>query len=139
MSTTRDFKVVGLTFVTGYPGSVVRLGELVTAAQSRALGWGEESSGPVDVPVLLVRNPENPHDKNAVEVHVPSMGRGASMIGHVPRDLAARLAPSLDRGDVWAARVGAVLVDPEHPDRPGVEVVLERLQDRSVNRVKAEV
>jgi hypothetical protein len=139
MSGTRDFRVVGLTFVDGYPGNVDRLGELVTAAQTRALGWTGESDGPVDVPVLLVRNPDNPHDENAVEVHVPAMGRAASMIGHVPRDLAARLAPSLDRGDVWSARIGAVLVDPEHPDRPGVEVMLERLQDRSVNRVKAEV
>lgn len=139
MSTVREFRVVGLTFVDGYPGNVDRLGGLVSEAQTRALGWTGESSGPVDVPVLLVRNPDNEYDENAVEVHVPAMGRGSSMIGHVPRDLAARLAPSLDRGDVWSARIGAVLVDPEHPDRPGVEVMLERLQDRSVNRVKAEV
>jgi hypothetical protein len=121
-----DFKVVGLTFVPSYPDNLMRVDTLVTEAQKASLGWSSESQVSQEVGVLLVRNPANEHDENAVEVHVPSLGRSESMIGHVPRDLAERLAPSLDRGDRWSAHVGAVLVTPEHPDRPGVEVIIER-------------
>ena len=32
----------------------------------------------------------------------------------------------MDRGDVWEARLGRVLIAPEHPDRPGAEVIMER-------------
>lgn len=125
-SRSLSFRVVGLTFVDAYPENVLAVGEMVDAADMKALGWTGEADASADVPVVLIRNPDNEHDANAVEVHVPSLGRRRSMIGHVPRDLAERLAPSLDRGDVWHATVAAVLVTPEHPDRPGVEVQLER-------------
>ena len=127
MSKAKDFKVVGLTFVAGYPDNLLRLGLLLEAAQKAALGWGDTSSDePTRLPVALVRNPDNEHDSNAIEVHVPALGRRESMVGHVPRELAARLAPSLDRGDEWDAAVASVLVTPEHPDRPGLEVLVER-------------
>lgn len=130
MVTTRsidavEFKVVGLTFVEAYPENVLTVGEMVDAAAAAALGWS--GSGVSEVPVLFVRRPDNAFDANAIEVHVPSLGRGRSMIGHVPRDLAERVAPSLDRGDRWDARVASVLVQPEHSDRPGVEVTAERI------------
>lgn len=128
MSNEREFRVVGLTFVPNYPANVEQVATMVNAAQVDALGWSGTADADAAVTVALVRNPENEYDENAIEVHVPTLGRKASMIGHVPRDLAARLAPSIDRGDVWAARIAAVLVDPEHPDRPGVEVVLSRVQ-----------
>ena len=128
-----EFKVVGMTFLDElsygavYPDDFFRLQEIDAAAKLAALGWDGsaedlEFSGVVEV--LLYRNPENPYDANAIEVHVPSLGR-RSMIGHVPRDLAARLAPSLDRGDKWDVRLGSVLVDPEHEDNPGALVVME--------------
>lgn len=128
MSNEREFRVVGLTFVPNYPANVEQVATMVNTAQVDALGWSGTADADAAVTVALVRNPENEYDENAIEVHVPTLGRKASMIGHVPRDLAARLAPSIDRGDVWAARIAAVLVDPEHPDRPGVEVVLSRVQ-----------
>jgi hypothetical protein len=49
------------------------------------------------------------------------------MIGHVPRDLAAKLAPSLDRGDVWKCEVETVLVSAENPEQPGIQIVIERV------------
>lgn len=121
-----DFKVVGLTFVEHYPQNLLDIEGLLTESQKAALGWSDDHVGATQIDVLLIRAPQNEHDANAVEVHVPSLGRRRSMIGHVPRDLAERLAPSLDRGDRWSARIGAVLVTPEHPDRPGVEVTIER-------------
>ena len=124
-----EFRVVGLTFVDGYPENVLDVGTLVDFAAVKALGWSGEADTSAAVPVVLIRNPENEHDANAVEVHVPSLGRRRSMIGHVPRELAERLAPSLDRGDVWRATVAAVYVTAEHPDRPGVEVRLERVAE----------
>lgn len=127
MSATQlEVKVVGLTFVSGYPENLTQVNEFVVNAQKNELGWAGDD-GPDRVEVVLVRNPANEHDANAVEVHVPMLGRQQSMVGHVPRDLAARLAPSLDRGDRWSAKVNNVLVNPEHPDRPGLEIVLSRV------------
>lgn len=42
----------------------------------------------------LVRDPENPHDGNAIQLH----WRNERMLGHVPRDLARDVAPLLDVG-----------------------------------------
>jgi len=120
-----EFKVVGLTFIDAYPTNVQSLELLVTEAQVDALGWSSDAvDRPVDV--VLIRNPENEFDRNAIEVHIPLLGR-RSMIGHVPRLLAEKLSPSLDRGDVWESRVLSVLVSDENPDLPGVEVLLERM------------
>jgi hypothetical protein len=49
----------------------------------------------------LRRDPENPHDANAIAVHVP----GGDQVGWVPREVAAELAEDLDRGRPWAAIV----------------------------------
>ena len=121
-----EFKAVGLTFVDDYPANVDRVAEMVDAAKVATLGWSSaaDASG---VEVVLIRDLDNEYDPNAIEVHVPALGRHRSRIGHVPRELAERIAPSLDRGDEWDARVASVLVQPEHPDRPGVEITAERI------------
>lgn len=127
-----EFKVVGMTFRTAadgapfYPANLHRLAEIHEQRQAADVRAGGDGSG-VPVPLILIRDPENPADPNAVEVHAPILGRGgAGWVGFVPRDLAAKLAPSMDRGDVWEARLDRVLVMPEHPDRPGASVVIER-------------
>jgi HIRAN domain len=51
---------------------------------------------------VLRRDPDNPHDPNAIQVH-PS--DGGDQVGWVPRELAAELAPGLDAGDSWSAVV----------------------------------
>jgi HIRAN domain len=53
-------------------------------------------------PLLLRRDPANPHDPNAIQVHPAD---GGAQVGWVPRELAAELAPELDAGRPWAAVV----------------------------------
>lgn len=48
----------------------------------------------------LVRDPANPHDANAVQVWFHN---GQHMLGHLPRGLAASLAPVLDAGEALRA------------------------------------
>ena len=50
----------------------------------------------------LRRDPSNPHDANAIQVHPAA---GGEQVGWVPRELAAELAPELDGGREWAAVV----------------------------------
>jgi hypothetical protein len=126
---TVECKVVGLTFVDGYPANLHRLRSIDEDRKRRAIravDSADEFGADVEpgLPVVLIRNPHNEHDANAIEVHVPVLGRNG-MIGHVPRALAAKLAPSMDRGDVWESRLKSVLVDPEHEDRPGVLIAIE--------------
>lgn len=111
-------KVVGVTFVAGYPNNLLLLGEVAAAAEQR----GERLA------VVLVRNPANPHDANAIEVHVPALGDMA-MIGHLARDVAARLAPRLDAGDRYVTEVSWVRIDPTHLDRPGIDIAIARVVD----------
>jgi hypothetical protein len=46
-------------------------------------------------PLELRRDPDNPHDPNAIAVHPAD---GGEQVGWVPRELAAVLAPELDAG-----------------------------------------
>ena len=108
-------KVVGVSFVPGYPGNLHRLNEMVNGAHE----------APELPTVVLKRNPDNPYDSNAVEVHVPALGEHG-MIGHMERPLAARLAPDMDAGGRWVAGIEAVLIDPDHEDRPGISITCTR-------------
>ena len=133
MTTTKsiDFRVAGVSFRPGYPENLRRLHGIIEAKRVASLGWDDDSDAvdsaapsDYDVEALLIRDPANEHDVNAIEVHVPVLGR-QSLIGFVPATdppLAAKFAPSMDKGDDWSATVAAVLIDPEHPDRPGIEV-----------------
>ena len=51
--------------------------------------------------LALRRDPDNPHDPNAIAVDVA----GGEQVGWVPREVAAVLAPELDAGRPWAAIV----------------------------------
>lgn len=128
MSRTVEFRVVGLTFVEGYPANLHEVADRLQTTKVDGASWADlDASMRVGLPVALIRNPDNEYDGNAVEVHVPVLGRRRGMVGHVPADLAAKLAPSLDRGDTWDARLEEVLVNPDHTDRPGALVVMERV------------
>ena len=125
-----EFKLVGMSFVKGYPDNLLGIHEKMENAKLDDLDWGGVSTRtttqlrPGPLPLALFRNPENPHDSNAIEVHAPLLGRNG-MMGHVPADLAARLAKSLDRGDEWNAWLDTVLVDPSHTDKPGALITVE--------------
>lgn len=120
-------RVVGVSFVDGYPANLLALRE--SAERRWLFSGGTFASGggpePEPIPAVLIRNPDNAHDANAVEVHVPEVG----MIGHVPARLAERLAPELDGGVRWQAGVESVNVHPDHLDRPGIGVTLTRVED----------
>lgn len=98
--------VVGVTFVDGYPENIHRLAELEK----------ERQPGEALTVLLLIEN-DNPHDPNAVSVHVPAVGR----VGYLDRYEAARVAPLLDR-DFRVAADLYVRIHPDHPDRPGLTV-----------------
>jgi len=53
-------------------------------------------------PLDLRRDPDNPHDPNAIAVHPAG---GGEQVGWVPRELAAELAAELDAGRPWSALV----------------------------------
>ena len=133
-------KVVGLTFVDdgrAYPANVHELRKIHSTKvfagifndspyddpepATLTVGWGYGDVEPL--PIVLTRNPDNEHDANAVEIHSPSVG----MLGHLPRDVAARVAPWLDAGHLMRAGVASVLVVPGHEDQPGVSLCLERI------------
>lgn len=110
-------KVVGVSFVPGYPDNL----HVLSAASDEARRLGEP------LPALLRRNPKNPYDANAIEVHVPSMGGSTGFIGHLTRPIAARMAPEIDAGTTWIAEVSDVLIDPDHMDRPGISINCKRM------------
>lgn len=104
--------VVGVTFCDGYPDNLHRLHALIAE-------HGRPEEG---IAAVLIRDPDNQHDRNAVQVHVPAIGR----IGSLPRSVAARVAPSMDDGDQWTAEVTGVRIAQDHEDRPGADVLLHR-------------
>ena len=114
-------KVVGVSFTPNYPDNLWALYEAVNGTDPR----GEELA------CVLVRKPDNEHDPNAIEVHVPQEGIG--MIGHINRGVALRLACELDLGIPWRAELHQVLVSPGHEDRPGIEIRLQRIKREDAN------
>lgn len=108
-------KVVGVSFVPGYPNNLHALEALADDAHLQ----GEP------LVVVLRRNPDNQFDPNAIEVHVPALGDGG-FIGHLTRPIVARMAPEMDAGARWFAEVESVLIDPAHMDRPGISINCKR-------------
>lgn len=102
----QTLRVAGVTFAPGYPSNLLDLVERIWRAP---------------VPAEVVREPDNAHDLNAVAIHVE--GRP---IGHLPADLARRVAPDMDRGATWRAEVAHIAVDLDHPKRPGCEITIWR-------------
>jgi len=114
-------KVVGVSFVPGYPDNMHNL----AAVQGRAESSGEPLA------VVLVRKPDNEYDANAIEVHIPALGEKWGFIGHLTRPIAARIAPEMDSDVMWYADVVSVLIDPEHMDRPGISIRCARAPEES--------
>lgn len=107
--------VVGVSFCPEYPENLQRL-------EAAALIHFGDLDHYEPLAATLEREPDNPHDPNAVAVHVPSVG----LIGHVPRGVAARLAPQLDSGTRYLAGVERIRNHPDHPDRPGIDLIVTK-------------
>jgi hypothetical protein len=71
------------------------------AARHHAAALAADAAAP-GRPLVLRRDPANPHDADAIAVDLPD---GAGQAGWVPRELAAELAGELDAGRPWAAVV----------------------------------
>jgi hypothetical protein len=70
------------------------------AAQHHADALASPGAEPGRV-LVLRRDPDNEHDPNAVAVETDT----GEQLGFVPRAVAERLAPALDRGRTWSAVV----------------------------------
>jgi hypothetical protein len=79
----------------------VRIAGVAGAGRHHADALAAEDVGP-GRPLALRRDPDNPHDPNAIAVHPAG---GGEQVGWVPREVAAELAPELDAGAPWAAVV----------------------------------
>jgi hypothetical protein len=114
-------RVVGMSFTEDYPDNLLDLEwEIHHAERSNR-----------KVRLRLVRDPKNIHDPNAIRVESDSLG----LLGHIPRDLAARLAPELDAGVKWVCAAVKVYVSDYSPDNPGLEVRCKRMEeDRTPDR-----
>jgi len=80
-----------------------------------------------DEELRLERQPDNPHDSNAIAVF-----RGALQIGFLRKEIAKELAPRMDRGVRYRARATAVTGGPSHSDprrSRGLNIFVERIDD----------
>ena len=78
----------------------LRVAGVAGAGRHHAEALASDSAGP-GRPLALRRDPGNAHDANAIAVC--ATGGRDEQVGWVPRELAAELAPDLDRGRPWAA------------------------------------
>jgi HIRAN domain-containing protein len=79
----------------------LRVAGVAGAAAHHAAALASEAAAPGG-PLVLRRDPANPHDPQAIAVDLPG---GGGQLGWVPRELAAELAGELDAGRPWAAVV----------------------------------
>lgn len=117
------FKVVGVTHRPGYPDNLHSIHEEVERRKGESLGWGGNS--PVDegpISVILIRQPDNEADPNAIQVHVPWLGRRESWVGFISADTATRLSPRMDAGWEYEGRVFSIDITPEIPEKPGITI-----------------
>jgi hypothetical protein len=98
-------RVVGGTFTSGYPGT-----------------WYRTFVDRADLE--LRREADNPADPNAVAVMRADTG---TVLGHLRRDVAARLAPELDDGALWIVVSYTPAVDDQAGAHPGLTIRIERI------------
>lgn len=104
-----DVKVVGVSFVPAYPSNFHEI---------------EADLEDGDRPLIeLRRNPSNKVDSNAIEVRRTA---NDEMLGHLPKDVARRLAPEIDKGSAWLAAIVSVDINPDYSDRPGLTITIQK-------------
>ncbi len=70
--------------------------------------------------LIAVREPENPHDPNAINIHVKKYNGETKSIGYVNRGLAADLSKQIDAGKELVIQDFVVLGDPTKKHNLGV-------------------
>ena len=104
------FRLVGTTFVEGYPAVLDRAIDML-------------ADGPV--PARFDRVHDNPHDANAVAVVCVATG---GRIGWLPRHLAERVAPCLDNGGRYHVEITESVVHPDAPHNPGLDATATKME-----------
>jgi HIRAN domain-containing protein len=103
----------------------LRVAGIAGAARHHAEALGSDALTPGHA-LTLRRQPDNPHDANAIAVHPASLAK--AQVGWVPREVAAELAPDLDAGRPWSAVVlREQRASPRDP-RSGVTMLLASAQ-----------
>lgn len=118
---TKILPVVGVSFVEGYPHNLLALKELID--------WQAGQPGAAPLSVILRRNPDNQYDPNAVEVHIPALGKQA-FIGHFKRDHARPIAILIDSGVRFACHVHRCRILESQPQNPGIDIAVTRLEQK---------
>lgn len=108
---TFECRVAGMSFRPGYPEN------LLTAEEHGILpGAG----------VGLKREPDNPHDPNAIGVWGWMPWGDAEHVGFIPANVARTLAPLMDAGVQWSAVLNEILIHPDAPHQPGMSIQISR-------------
>lgn len=102
---------------------VTKLAGVMFGAQENIRKFGCADIGTFE----LVREPENPHDPNAIQVVIAEY-----FLGYVPGHIAARLAPEMDSGVKYLAEFISRNEHPAH-DRIGLTV---RIVEGSQNPIE---
>jgi hypothetical protein len=132
-------KVVGVTKEPGYPRlAYLMIDAQVPCALNTSLDSDEASLANPDgvfqhilrydgerFAGVLIRDPRNPFDVNAIEVHVPML---ECRVGFLPMRLAQRVAPQLDTGERFIVQVWAV-PNVEREEFPGIRVLLTPVEE----------
>lgn len=111
-------RVVGVSFVD--PDNRKRAA-LRALCEERGLVNPGDLDHPETLAVVIIRNPANKFDANACEVHVPALD---AMIGHLPKDIAARVAPLVDGGGRVSAELTGIFVAHGAPNNFGIGVAV---------------
>lgn len=116
MAKSWDGRVVGVSFVD--PDNRKRA-LLRSLCEERDLVNPGDLDHPETIAVVLLRNPGNKFDANAIEVHVPLL---EGMLGHLPKEVAAKVAPFMDSGGQVAAALTGIFIAHAAPDNYGIGI-----------------
>jgi hypothetical protein len=111
-------RVVGVSFVD--PDNRKRT-MLRALCEERGLVNPGDLDHPETLALVILRNPRNKFDANACEVHVPAL---ESMIGHLPKEIAAELAPIMDGGGRVQAELTGIFIAHGAPHNYGIGVAV---------------
>lgn len=145
------FRVAGVSFRSCYPANIHRVAEAHRARNAHCFECTERTRkwckncrgtgivggplgscasfilpGPEPLNVVLIRDPHNTEDPNAVEVHLPGLTPDGN-VGCLPAAEAALIAPVLDNGVKFRAGVAFPMIMDDKPDKPGLVIVVQQI------------
>lgn len=107
-------QVAGVTFRDAYPENILSL----LGRPELDHDFDDEPEG---IRASLKRDPNNEYDPNAIEVHIPCLGKD-SHVGFLPKALSEKLASRIDNGIHYTVRAVEVNINHDNPRQPGLHV-----------------